>query len=173
MNTQTQIRKQISINYGLISGGIGVVFSLMLYFMDALYNQDSATQWITTLISVTIIVLGIVAYKKSNDGLISLNESIKLGLGISLVSALITCAYMILLANVIEPDFYNNLFESGKAAALEQNPKMTSEQLDQMVEMQKKFSWVTYPAILIVNLFIGLVVGLVTGLIVKKSKPEY
>jgi thiamine transporter ThiT len=50
---------------------------------------------------------------------------------------------------------------------------MTSEQLDQMVEMQKKFSWVTYPAILIMSLLLGLVVGLVTGLIVKKSKPEY
>ena len=173
MNAQTQIRKQISINYGLISGGIGVVFSLMLYFMDALYNQDSTTQWVTTTISVVIIVLGIVAYKKSNEGFISLGERIKLSLGISLVSALVTCVYMILLANVIEPDFYHNLFESGKAAALEQNPKMTSEQLDQMVEMQKKFSWVTYPAILIMSLLLGLVVGLVTGLIVKKSKPEY
>lgn len=173
MNNQPQTTKQISINYGLLSGMIGVAFSLMLYFMDALYDQSSTTQWISTLISVTLIILGIIAYKKSNEGIISLKQSIKLGVGIALISGLVTCLYMILLANVIEPNFFENLFEIQKSAIVEQNPQITSDQLDQMVEMQKQFAWVTYPTILIMSMFLGLVVGILTGLFVKKSKPAY
>lgn len=173
MVTSSKTIKQISINYGLLSGLIGAAFSLMLYFMDALYDQSSASQWISTLISVTIIVLGIIAYKKSNEGLISLKQSLKIGAGIALISGLVTCLYMIILTNVIEPSFFDNLFEIQKAAVLEQNPQMTGDQLDQMVEMQKQFAWVTYPTILVMSLFLGFVIGLITGLVVKKSKPAY
>jgi len=57
---------------------------------------------------------------------------------------------------------------------LQSNPEMSVEQVDGMIEMQKKFS---SPAIrsafgLIFGLFFGFVVSLIGGLIVKRSRPE-
>lgn len=67
----------------------------------------------------------------------------------------------------------NNMYEIGKQQALANNPELTEEQIDQGIEMQKKFAWISYPVILILNVIIGLVVGLIAGLILRKQKPAY
>ena len=67
----------------------------------------------------------------------------------------------------------DKMYEIGKVKAMADNPQLTEEQIDQGIEMQKSFAWVTYPIILIINIVIGLVFGLIGGLIMKKQKPAY
>lgn len=163
---------KFSFNYGLILGLIGVVFSLMLYTMDAHYSQDTATTIIGILIMVGITAWAIFNFRKANGGYLSLGQALKLGAGIALISGVISVLYTILLANVIDPEFPAKVMESRLADAAA-NGDLTPEQLQQQKEMGIKFFWMGYPFIIIINILIGLVIGLVTGLILKKEKPAY
>ena len=57
---------------------------------------------------------------------------------------------------------------------MDENPEMSQEQLDQIIEMQKNFSGmgVISSMILIFSLIFGFVISLITGLILKRNRPE-
>ena len=164
---------KFSWTYGLLLGVAGIAFSVMLYSMDMHYEQGWPIQLIGTLLMIAVIVLATIQYKKANSGYLTISEALKLGAGIGLVGAILSLIYYALLTNVIEPDFMDKAMEMAKVKTFEENPKLTEEQWSQGVEMRKKFAWVAYPFIIIINVIMGLVIGLVTGLIMKKQKPTY
>lgn len=166
-NTQPTTGKY-SLNFGLLLGAVGVAFQLMLYFVDAHATRSSAVQIVSVVLSVGIIFWGILSYKKANGGYLKIGEAVKMGAGISLISAIISILYMLFLSNVLDPEFASKMMDLQMAEAVEQG-NMTSDQIAQAKEMGMKFYWVSYPIILIVSVFFGLIIGLVGGLIFKKS----
>lgn len=159
-----------ALNYGLLLGGVSIIFSLMLYSVEMHYEQTWTVRIIALALAVTAIVLATIQFKKSNSGFLSLSEAMKLGTGIALVGGILSLAFYWLLSNVIEPDFMDKAMEIAKVSAFENNPKITEEQWAQGVEMQKKFAWLAYPIGIIINIVMGLVIGLITGLIMKKQE---
>ncbi|MBC2839434.1 DUF4199 domain-containing protein [Robiginitalea sp. SC105] len=158
-----------SLNYGLILGVIGVAFALMLFLVDAHTTQSPVIQVVNIVISVAVIFWGILSFKKANGGLLSIGEALKLGAGIAVIAALIQVLYTILMANVLDPDFATKIMEARMADA-SSTQNMTPEQIEQSIEMGKKFFWFGYPVMLIVSVVFGLIIGLVGGLIFKKSE---
>lgn len=158
--------------YGLLAGGAGVIFSLMLYFMDMIYIQNMAINIIPYLLLGAAVILAIVQYKKANSGFLKTVDGVKLGAGIGLVAAILSVIYFALLTNVIEPDFMDKTMEVAKVKAFEDNPQITDEQWNQGVEMQKKFAWLGYPIALIFYTLIGLIIGAITGAIMNNRRPE-
>ena len=155
--------------FGLIAAGIGIVFSLMLYFMDMIYNQSPIIQAINILIPSTLAVLAIQNFKKDNDGFLSIKQSIKIGVGVFLVAGIIGLVYFTLFINTIEPDFISNTAQMQADALREARPELEESMIQMQKENTEKFFYVGFPVILIFNLFIGLIIGLVTGLFTKKS----
>ena len=155
--------------FGLIAAGIGIVFSLMIYFMDMLYNQSPVIQAINILIPSTLAILAIQTFKKDNDGLLSLKQSVKMGVGVFLVAGIIGLLYFTVFINIIEPDFITNTAQMQADALREARPEMQENTIQMQQENTEKFFYASFPIILIFNLLIGLVVGLVTGIFTKKS----
>ena len=118
--------------------------------------------------------MAIYSYRKTNDGFLSLGEALKLGLGISVISALIAIIYTYILVNFLDPDTIEKTFEVTQNKMLDENPEMTQEQIDLAKEMQLKFSsiGVISTMILIFSLVFGFIVSLITGLILKRNRPE-
>nr|WP_298790494.1 DUF4199 domain-containing protein [uncultured Allomuricauda sp.] len=164
---------KFSLNYGLILGLISVVFGVMLYTQGMHYEMNTSVIVISTLLSIVVIVLGTLAFKKANGGYLKLGEALKLAVGIALVSTILSLLYQYVLVNFIEPDFMDKAMEIARPEAFEKNPSMTEEQWEQAVSMNKKMAWLRYPIGLIISCLVGLVVGLITGLILKKDKPAY
>ena len=162
---------KFALNYGVLLGAVSVIFGLMLFSMDMHYDQGWAIRGVSLALSLAAILFGISQFKKANEGFLTLSEALKLGTGIALIAGIIGLIYFFVLSNVIEPDFMDKMYEIGKEKAMVDNPKLTEEQIDQGIEMQKSFAWVTYPIILIFNIIIGLVFGLIGGLIMKKQNP--
>ncbi|MDA9144800.1 DUF4199 domain-containing protein, partial [Flavobacteriaceae bacterium] len=104
MENQQGSLKTTMITYGLILGGISVVFQLMLFFLDMHYQQPPAVGIISIVIMVGVLIYAFIQFKKQNEGFISLSEALKIGLGISLISALIGTVYSLILTNVLDPD---------------------------------------------------------------------
>ena len=172
-NSNASLKSHI-VQYGILLGGISVVFALMLFFLDMHYSQESAVGIISIIITIAIIVLGQYNFRKENEGFLSLGEALKLGVGIALISSIISVTYQVLLVTVIDPDTIPKMLEIAKNQLYDTNPEMSQEQLDQMLEMQSKFispnMMVAFG--LIGGLFIGFVISMITGLILKRNRPE-
>ncbi len=165
---------QYAMKFGLIAGGVSLIFSLMLFFQDMHYEQNTVATIIGIAIAFAIIALGINQFKKDNDGYLKLGQALKIGTGIAVVGGIIGLIYYGLLSNdILEPGYMEKATAIAKEKTFAENPNLTQEQWDQGMEMQNKFKFIAYPVILIFNAIIGLVAGLILGLIMKKDKPAY
>ena len=158
-----------SYRYGAMAGGIAIVFSIMLFFMDMTYDQSPVIQAINILIPASMAVMATLTFKKDNTGLLSLKQAIKLGVGVFLVAAIIGLAYFTVFINLIETDFISNTAAMQADALREAQPTMDEDIIEMQQTNTEKYFYMSYPVILIINVFIGLIVGLVTGLFTKKS----
>lgn len=163
---------KFSLNYGLILGGISVLFGFMLYSMDAHTSRETSTQVISIVIMVGVIAWGIFNFRKANNGYLSISESLKLGAGIALIAGIIAVIYTMFVANVLDPEFATKVAEIQKASD-EAAGELTSQQIQQRYDGTIDYFWISYPFILIFNILLGLVIGLLTGLVLKKQKPSY
>ena len=138
------------------------------------YTQESAAQWVNWFITISVTVLGIYNFRSSNEGFLGLGDALKLGLGIGVIAALIAIAYTFVLLNYLDPDTIEKTMEITQNKLLDENPEMSQEQLDQIIEMQKKFSGigVISTVILVMSLVFGFIISLITGLILKRNRPE-
>lgn len=174
MENNSSTLKSHILQYGLLLGGISVVFALMLFFLDMHYSQESAVGIISIAITAAVIILGQYNFRKENEGFLSFGESLKLGVGIALISSVIGVTYQVLLVTVIDPDTIPKMIEIAKNQLYDANPEMTQEQLDGILEMQKKFispqMMVAFG--LIGGLLIGFVISMISGLILKRNRPE-
>ena len=134
------------------------VLDLIEYRTPAFYDKESGLK---------------VQETTTAEGFLTLSEALKIGTGVGVVAGIIGCIYLLLLTNIIEPDYWDKIYEVQRETVMAENPQLTQEQMDQGIEMQKKFAWLGYPVALIMYALFGLIVGLITGLITKKQKPAY
>ena len=163
--------KQYMINYGLITSSVLVSFSLMLFFLEAHYEQDSVVQITNMVITFAGITLGCLAYKKANDNKIQAVTVRKMGTGISLVIALVSIFYTLFLTNVMEPGFMDKVLEISYNQTMQDYPEaLNGMDLNTFIENSKPFTFLTYPAILITTLLFGFLYSVVLGLVIKTKK---
>lgn len=174
METPTPSIKSHIFQYGILLGIISVVFSLMIFFLDMHYSQESSLLYVSFIISIGVIVLAQYNFRKENQGFISFGEAFKLGLGVALLSGIIGVIYQFLLVTVIDPETITKMMEINRNNIIDQSPEISQEQLDQIIDMQKKF---TTPKMMVVfglafSLIFGSIISLITGLILKRNRPE-
>ena len=174
MNSQNPSLKSIIISNALILSAISVAFNLMLYFLDMHYQQSQEAGIVGIIIMIAILIYAFIQFKKLNEGYLSLSEALKIGLGISLVAALIGVVYTYILTEFLDPGMMDKALDFQIEKIRMENPEITSDQIAGMREMQEKFS---SPLIrsafqIIGSLFIGFIISLIGGLIIKKSRPE-
>ena len=171
MQTSTPTIPSFAYKYGIIISIITIAFSLMIHFMDLTYSGSSLPQIVNYVVSAACIIIAIVSFRSANGGLLSVRQAVKIGTATALITGVITVFYMLLFANVIEPDFVEKLgAEVTTKQIAEKYPQLTYEQIQQQVDMQTQFFWVSYPFILIFSCLYGLVIGGVTGLFTKKNQ---
>lgn len=159
-----------ALNYGLVLGGVGVVFGIVLFTQD-LHTVQSPTLMVFSIsIAAVATFLGIQAFKKANTGYLTLGQALKIGAGIALIAGIITILYNHVLVTYIDLDAPSKIMDARLGPDLESG-EITQQRFDQQKEQSIKFWWMGYPFILIFNVLIGLVLGLVSGLILKKPKP--
>ena len=166
--------KSTVITYGIILGSISVVFQLMLFFLDMHYKNDSTAGIVSLIIMISVLLYSFISYKKINSGYLSLSEAIKIGLGVSLISALITIIYTQILINFLDPETMQKSLDLSMNTMRSENPEIPQEALDTARSIQEKMSSpLIFSAVQIIfSLFFGFIISLIGGLVVKKSKPE-
>ena len=170
MQTNTPNIRTYAYKYGIIISIITISFSLMLHFMDLTYSGSNVPQIVNLVVTAVCIIIAIVSFRSANGNKLSLRQAVKLSIATAVISAIIAVFYTLLFANVIEPDFVVRLGNEVTAKQMaERFPQMTSDQIQQQVDMQAKFFWFTYPFLLIFSCIYGLFVGVFTGLFTRRS----
>jgi Na+-transporting NADH:ubiquinone oxidoreductase subunit NqrE len=174
MENQKDAIKKIGINYGIIWGLLSIVLSVIAYVTD---NHIERPMWLTIAglaIMAGIIVYGLKAFKLENEGYLSVSESLKVGLAISLIAAITTAIYNYIFITVIEPDYVIQMLEFSTEQMVIQNPDMTQEQMDMATGITEKMMTPTIMTAMgiIIPLFLGFITSLICGLILKVNRPE-
>ena len=160
--------KKYMLEYGTWTGITLISFAIMLFFLEAHYENSTSTQIINTLIQFSGITIACLAYKKANSSKISWGETRKIGTGVSLIIAIIAVIYTYLLANIIEPGYMDKVLEISYYETLENYPEaLANMKLNQYIENAKPFTWFTYPAILFFTIFFGFLYSLILGFFIK------
>ncbi|WP_445382480.1 DUF4199 domain-containing protein [Robiginitalea sp. IMCC43444] len=174
MENQEPKTSKYALRYGIILGGISIVFGIMLYSLDMHYDQGWQIGLVNIVIMIAVIIMAIIAFRKDNGGLLSLGQALKVGVGTALIAGILGIIYQMVLMNVIEPDFMANMMEIRKGEMIAENPNMTQEQIDAASEMMQKFSGpgIVVAFSLIGSLFFGFIFSLIGGLILKRSEAK-
>jgi putative flippase GtrA len=170
METNSPNIGKFSLTYGSIAGIVGIIFSFMLISLDMLYDQGSEKTAVSIAILVGAVILGIFNFRKEN-GSLTLKQALKIGTGSSVIAAIYSIVFTIVLVNFIEPDFIaKTLSDQVRATLIERNPTISNEELDMNTDQLANFFWLAYPPfMLIYYAFRGLIIGLLGGLILKKD----
>jgi len=164
--------KNTMLNYGLVLGLTTIFINLIAYAIGIHLDQDWRMGLLGFVAMIVVIVLGIKNFKSVNNNIISWGQSVKIGVGISIISALIGIIYNLIFINFIEPDFMTLLMEKQVVAWEELN--MTEEQIEASKSMMETFS---SPAItsaigIIAAAFFGFIISAIAGAIMKRTEEE-
>ncbi len=174
MENQKASIKKIALNYGIIWGLLTIVLSVISYVTDTYLERP---WWLTVAgiaIMVGVIVYGLKAYKFENEGFLSVSESLKVGLAISLIAAIIGTIYNYIFMTVIEPEFVTQSLDLAREQMVSQNPDMTQEQMDMAMGISEKMMtpMIMSAMGIIFTLFLGFITSLIAGLVMKVNRPE-
>ena len=164
---QQHSQKNLIFTYGILLGVLTILISVIKYMTGNHLERTFIDSVIGIVLMIALIVIPIRIFKKQNNTKLTLSESIKIGLGISAVYAVLYVFYMFIFANYIEPNFVSDLMEIEVQKLEDQN--LPSEQLNQAIETMDGFMMpIMYVSILIMSLIIGLIISLISGLALKK-----
>jgi hypothetical protein len=142
----------------------------MLFFLGAHYENSTSTQIINALIQFSGITIACLAFKKANSNTITWGETRKIGTGISLIIAILSIVYTLLLTNFLEPDFMNKVLELSYYDTMEKNPEfLANMSLNEFIEVSMPWTYLTYPFILFFSVLFGFVYSVILGLFIKSK----
>jgi DNA-binding transcriptional regulator of glucitol operon len=161
-----------ALNFGLLLGGISVIFTFILYTMDMHYQGGISVLIVSLVLSLAAIILGLIQFRKANNGFMSFGQALKIGVGICLIGGIVSILFNQILVNVIDPETMSKAMEYARVQ-LQETTNMTSDQIDSQLEMQQKFSTPVMQTAfgLLFSLFFGFVLTLIPALVLKKSQP--
>lgn len=173
MENKTNSTKGIVLNHGLILGAISILIAATNFAIGDPFKPHWSIAIISIAASITIIMMGLLKFRKAQDGAISLGQSLKAGLGIALVSGIVYVIFQIILTTFVDPEFYTKMIEFQRETMIEQYPDMSDEQLETSLEMAQKFTspYITAAFTLIGSIFSGFIISLIGGLIIKRENP--
>ena len=148
-----------------------LVINVLMYVTGMTLEGKQWSQFLYYLIFPITIFYAINQFKKKNGNVLSLGQSIKIGLIIAVISAIVYAIYSLIFHYVIDPEFVGKVMEATREKMME-NSNMTEDQVEQSMAFAEKFMnpflgvtfWIALSAIF------GLIYSLIAGLIMKNEQ---
>ena len=164
--------KNIILNYGVYLGIASVLINLVVYAVGDYLNPHWSISVISGVVMIAMIVMAYKKFKELNGGFMSWGQSVKIGVGLTVISALIVIVYQQVFANFIEPEYMQQIMMVQEQKWIDGG--MTSEQIEGAKEMMQKFQGplISSAIGIVVSAFIGFIVSAIVGAIMKQSAEE-
>lgn len=160
-----------ALTFGILLGVLNIAFGLILYSMDMHYQGGMPVIVVSILMSLALIIVGLIQFKKENNGYISFGQGLKVGVGICLIGGIIGLLFNQLMMGVIDPDTMAKAMEYQKQQLMATS-KLTVEQIDAQMEMGKKFATPLMQLTLgtLFSIILGFFLSIIPALVLKKSE---
>jgi hypothetical protein len=153
---------------GLILALAGITISLLMYFLNLLFNQTLG--YVTMLIQIVVLFFLVKSYRDTfTYGHITYGQALGAGIVINIYSALIMVLFTYILYTFIDPGLTAKKLAFVEEMMLKKGTPQAS--VDIVMKMQEKLSKPLISSI--INLFsfllIGTIYSLIIGIFVKKE----
>lgn len=160
-----------ALSYGLITGGVMIVFNLILFISNLYMNQTLG--YIGYLFMLGGMVWGTLEYrKKLQNGFMTYGEAFTSCFLIGLFAGILGVIYIVIFAKFINPGFVNEIVEQARIKMQAKNT-LTEDQIETALDYTRKFTTPVWFAIwgLLGSAFMSLVLGLLAAIFLKKTDP--
>ncbi len=161
----------VGVRYGLFMAGFSIFWFLVMAMSDM--RMDGPARWVTVVVSIVLIVLAHLYFKKNGNGFMSFGQGVGIGFWASLVSSAISSVFTFIYVKFVDGTFIEKMVETQRQA-MEAKGNMSEEQIDQAMKIASMF--MTPVAMLFIGLFVGVLGGVIISLVVsiftQKSNPE-
>ncbi len=170
-------KTNIGLMYGLICGGISIVFTLVLYLGGVKWFVHPLA-WSGLAILIIIAVLGGLAQKKANGGFLEFSEGLKTTFTVFVISSLLATVFQYVLFNIIDVPF--------REALTQETAEVTARMMEKFGASQENIDKTTTEIMtknnyslskLALNFAFGCILwflfSLIIAAIIKKKKPEF
>ena len=164
--------KSIILNQGLYLGIASVLINLVVYAMGNHLQPHWSVLPISMVIMTAFIVMGMKQFKKGNGGIMTWGQAVKIGVGLTMISAVIVTIYNLIFANFIEPDFAQQMSAVQEQAWIDAG--FNDEQIETSKKMAASFNGplISSAVGLVVAAFIGFIISAIAGAVMKETGEE-
>ena len=154
---------------GLILGLAGIVFSLIMWFLDLSLNQNLG--YLFLFISAFIVYYFIKSYRDNYlHGNITYGQSVGAGVIIFFYYAIIMAIFIYILYKFIDPGLTDKMIAMAEEKVMASG-KVPEEQMDTVMNMQKKFMGpeVMAPFSILWTMLSGTIISLIVSIFTRKE----
>ncbi|WP_394993917.1 DUF4199 domain-containing protein [Emticicia sp.] len=161
---------RIALKWGLVTAILIIIYTVILY-MTALFKNPSLS-WISFILLLIGIIMALREFKLLNNGFMSFSEGLGVGTLMSAVTGLIGSIFSYIYTNFIDTTIMQQMSDLQRDQM--ESRGMSSEQVDQAMEMAAKF---TSPSLIFLfgilgYVLFGFIFSLIVSAIIKNSKPD-
>ena len=155
--------QKLMLTYGSITAGVSIALTMLQYTLDA-YNGKPLTVFLFGILPILLlalyIFLGIYQSKER-----TFRQMIKVGLGISILFAVIVAIFWVIFIKYIAPTHLETINNLQLEAYKGQHPEVDTQTIEQMrTTMQgNTVPWIQFNLSLVSNLFFGLILSLLAS----------
>jgi hypothetical protein len=167
METKVSVWKA-NLSNGLILGLIGIVFTLVLYFLDLLLNKTLS--YILLPINLAVLYFMIKSYRDNYlNGYMTYGQSVGAGVIIFLYSTILSVIFSFILYKYIDPGLINKLLAVSEETLVKKG--MDQQSIDTGMSFTKKLMTPGFMSItgLIGGMFFGTIISLLISIFTRKE----
>ena len=180
MNDNQEITPaKVALNFGLISGGIGIIYTLMLYIMGTDKLASSLWSSISFIIYIFFMVYAGLNYRKQTGGFLSFRNGLLISFTTFAVTLFLLFSFTYVLYNVIHPGLSDEIKTKIIENAVEtmQYFGAPDEIIDTQIEQLEKQDFSQTLGNLIQSYFsfciFGFIISLIIAAFIKKKQPPF
>ncbi len=157
-----------NLNSGLIIGLLGVVYTLIMYFLDLTLKQWQGFIWLAIL--VFALYLAIRSYRdKSLKGFITYGQSLGAGVVIMLYYAIIAAVFGYILYAIIDPGLIDKMKAMAETKMIERGIPEAAIEQGMKVQAKIMVPWVLALSGIFTTMFWGTVFSLIVSIFTRKE----
>jgi MFS superfamily sulfate permease-like transporter len=153
---------------GLIMGLFGIVYSLVMYFLDLSFNKLQG--WIFFLIQIVILYFMVKSYRDNYKyGMITFGQALGSGVIIFLYYAVIMAIFTYILYAIIDPDLMDKQLAFAEEQMLKRGMPEASVEAGMKFNQKIMKPAIMAPFTIFNSMFVGVIMSLIVAAFVRKE----
>ena len=160
-----------ALNYGLITGAVLIVYSLLLFIVNLYLNKTLG--YISFVFLLGGMVWGTLEYRKTaGNGFLTYGQAFNSCFLIGLFAGVLGAIYAFVFAQYIHPGYVNEIIDQARIQLQEKN--LSDDQIESALDSTRKF---TSPLLMMIFGLLGYaiisaILGLLAAIFLKKVDPS-